>query len=150
GLLRWLEAGLTVPVTYWQTGDPDLPTGNVSKGGLRDLRAQLKATIARQDRNGLLGIAIVPELSLPLGTNNRFLRAGNFVFSPHVVVDRTLDLLFGLRASLAAGVNIRPKAQIGNIEVDDEIFYRLGVGVGLPNFFDRHPEAIAEVSGTTK
>jgi hypothetical protein len=107
GILKWLEAGVTVPVTYWQTGDPDLPTGDVSRGGLRDLRANLKATIATQDRTGLLGIALVPEVSFPIGDDNSFLGDGNFVFSPHVVVDRSLDLLWGLRASVAAGVRVR-------------------------------------------
>jgi outer membrane protein OmpA-like peptidoglycan-associated protein len=150
GLLKWLEAGVALPVTYWQTGDPDLPTGDISGGGFRDIRAQLKATLATQDRTGLLGIALVPALSIPIGDDTRFLGDGNFVFSPHVVIDRSLDVLFGLRASLTGGVRIRPRTEIGNIEIDDEIFYRLGVGVGLPNLWDKHPEVIAEVAGTTR
>jgi outer membrane protein OmpA-like peptidoglycan-associated protein len=55
-----------------------------------------------------------------------------------------------LRAGLSGGVKLRPHSQIGNIDIGNELFYRVGVGVGLPNFFDLHPEAIAEATANTR
>lgn len=150
GITRWLEATLAVPLTFYQAGDPDLPTGELSSFGARDLRASVKLSIATQDVTGLLGIAIVPEVTLPTGDDGAFLGDGNVTFAPALLLDRTLDVLFGLRAGLTVGARLRPRTEIGNIELDDEAFYRLGAGVGLPNLLDAHPEAIAEVSGTAR
>jgi outer membrane protein OmpA-like peptidoglycan-associated protein len=150
GITNWLEVALVIPLTYYQTGDKDLPTGSIAHIGMRDIRVQPKFTIATQDVTGLIGIAFVPELSLPTGNSSAFLGDGNIVFAPHLVFDRTLSLLWGLRAGLATGVRLRPRAEIGNISIGNEVFYRLGVGVGLPNLFDRHPEAIAEATGVSR
>ena len=150
GLLSWLELQLAVPVSFYQTGDTELPTGALAKIGLRDLRAAAKITVATQDRTGFLGIALVPEISIPTGDASAFLGDGNFTFSPHLLLDRSFDVLFGLRAGVAAGLRIRPRAEIGNIEIDDEVFYRAGVGVGLPGFLGASPEALAEVTGTSR
>ncbi|MCB9654395.1 MAG: OmpA family protein [Deltaproteobacteria bacterium] len=149
GLLDWLDATFVLPFTPYQVGDGNLPTGDLAAAGLRDFRLQLKAQILRQ-QDALVGVAIVPELGIPVGTADAFLGDGKLSFSPQLLVDRTLDVLWGFRAGVGAGVRLRPRAEIGNIEIDDEIFYRAGVGVGLPNFWDRQPEAIAEVSGVSR
>ncbi|MCK6548379.1 OmpA family protein [Myxococcota bacterium] len=147
GLLSWLDASIAIPLTFYQSGDPDLPTGALSAAGLRDLRLSMKAAVS-QATTGFLGLAFVPEVTIPVGSTDAFLGDGNVTFTPQLVVDRTIDVAWGMRAALAAGVRIRPRSEIGNITVDDELVYRVGLGVGLPNFLDAHPEAIAELSGT--
>ncbi len=149
GILPWLEAGLTFPVAFYQTGDAALPTGELSRVGLRDARVNLKATLLTQDI-GFIGIAIVPEVSFPTGNDSAFLGTGGVGFSPHLLVDRSFDILWGFSAALAVGIRLIPQAQIGNIEIDDELFYRLGVGVGLPNLWNKKPTVIAEVAGVTR
>jgi outer membrane protein OmpA-like peptidoglycan-associated protein len=149
GVASWLEFGLVLPFTFWQTGDPNLPTGTLTSAGLRDPRVQAKLTVVRQEQ-AFFGIAIVPELSLPIGNDEAFLGSGNLVFTPQLVVDRRFDVLWGLRGAVTVGARFRPVSQIGNIEVDDELFYRLGVGVGLPNFFDAAPELIGELNGASR
>ncbi len=145
GILPWLEAGLVVPVAYWQKGDDNLPTNDIAKIGFRDVRVNAKVTLMRQERL-LIGLAFIPELSIPTGDDSSFLGNGNVAFTPQIAIDRSFDLLWGLRAGALLGVRIRPRSQIGNIEINDEIFYRLGAGVGLPNFLDAHPEIIGELT----
>lgn len=149
GFFKWLEMGLVLPVTMYQTGNLDLPTGKIAKGGLRDPRVNLKFTVARQEQIGLFNVAIVPEISLPLGDDGSFLGDGNITFRPALLIDRRFDVLWGLHLGGAIGAHIRPRSEVGNIEVDDELFYRLGLGVGLPNFFEAHPEVIGEINGNT-
>jgi outer membrane protein OmpA-like peptidoglycan-associated protein len=150
GFFTWLDLTVSIPLTFYQNGDSGLPTGDFSAIGLRDMRLAPRFTLVRQDEGGPLGIAIVPEISLPIGNDDAFLGDGNFGFAPHVVADRSFDVLWGLRAGVSAGVRIRPRSEIGNIEIDDEVFYRVGAGVGLPNLFDAHPEAVAELGGVTR
>jgi outer membrane protein OmpA-like peptidoglycan-associated protein len=150
GLLSWLDVTLVFPVTYYQTGDTTQQLGTLTHVGLRDMRFQPKATIATQDKTGIVGIAFVPEIWLPTGNKNAFMGNGNVTFAPHLIVDRTLNLLWGFRAGLEGGVRLRPRAEIGNVDIGNEVYYRVGAGVGLPNLFDRHPEAIAELTGLSR
>ncbi len=149
GLTRWLEVGLAIPVTVMQLGDQNLPTGQLNAVGFRDVRVSVKLTPISQKRTGIISIAIVPELSLPSGDSRAFMGTGGVVFSPHLVVDRRFDFLFGVRAALVSGIRLQPKSDVGNISVSDELFYRLGAGVGLPLLRDIRPEAVAELAGTT-
>lgn len=149
GIQSWLDLTVAVPVTWWQQGDTTLPTGDLSSLGMRDVRISPKFTALRQSWAGV-GLAIVPEISVPTGDADSFLGAGNLTFSPHLLLDRTFDVAWGLRAGVAAGAKIRPRTQLGNIEIDDELFYRGGVGVGLPQMGAVKPELVAEMSGRTR
>jgi outer membrane protein OmpA-like peptidoglycan-associated protein len=149
GILSWLDAGVVIPVTYFQTGDDDLPTSDIAKAGFRDLRLNVRFTIMRQE-DLLLGLAFIPEISFPTGNDGSFLGDGNVTVTPQLAVDRSFDILWGIRAGLLFGVKFRPRAEIGNIEIDDEIFYRLGGGVGLPPFLGLTPEAIVEITQVSR
>jgi len=96
-----------------------------------------------------INLAAVLEMALPTGDADRFLGDGNVSGSPALVIDRRFDVAWGVRAGATVGVNIRPHTQLGNIEVDDELFYRFGVGVGLPNWLEAQPEIIGELHGAT-
>ncbi|MBK6690241.1 MAG: OmpA family protein [Deltaproteobacteria bacterium] len=150
GLLDFLELGLAIPVTLYQLGDSGLPTGDLDKTGFRDLRVQAKLTILTQERTGIIGLSLVPELSIPVGSTDSFLGDGNVTFSPTLLVDRRFDILFGFRIGAGFGIKLRPRAEIGNVEIGNEFYYRAGAGLGLPNLLDLHPEAIAELSGTSR
>jgi outer membrane protein OmpA-like peptidoglycan-associated protein len=149
GLLSWLDLTLAVPVSWFQSGDAVLPTGDLSAIGMRDLRISPKITALKQEWAGI-GLAVVPAFSVPTGDADAFLGSGNLTFSPHLVLDRRFDVLWGLRFAVAGGAKIRPRAALGNIEIDDELFYRAGAGVGLPDLGPAHPEAVVEVAGATR
>jgi len=148
GIQSWLEIGAAIPVTFHQTGDSGLSTGNIDGGGMRDIRVQAKLTALRQEW-AFINLAAVLEMALPTGDADRFLGDGNVSGSPALVIDRRFDVAWGVRAGATVGVNIRPHTQLGNIEVDDELFYRFGVGVGLPNWLEAQPEIIGELHGAT-
>lgn len=149
GLLSWLDLTVAVPVSLWQTGDAGLPTGDIGSFGMRDIRISPKLTALRQSWAGI-GLAVVPEVSVPSGNSDAFLGAGNLTFSPHLVIDRSFDVAWGLRFSVAGGAKFRPRTALGNIEIDDELFYRAGTGVGLPEILSTQPEVVAEIEGRTR
>jgi large repetitive protein len=151
GLTRWLELGAAIPLVLYQTGDPDLPTGDLASFGLRDVRVNAKITLFTQFQTKILGLAIVPEVKLPTGDTDAFMGDGTpLTFSPYAVADTNIDLAYGLRFAAMIGVRLRPRSEIGNIEVGNELFYRGGAGLGLPAFLGDRTEAIAEIGGTTK
>lgn len=149
GIQSWLDLTVAVPVTWWQQGDSTLATGDLASLGMRDLRISPKFTALRQSWAGV-GLAVVPEIALPTGNADAFLGAGNLTFSPHLLLDRSFDVAWGLRFAVAAGVKIRPRSALGNIEIDDELFYRGGAGVGLPRLGSVKPEVVAELASATR
>ncbi|MFO0723259.1 MAG: OmpA family protein [Myxococcota bacterium] len=149
GLTRWLELGLAIPVTIIQFGDANLPTGPLHAVGMRDLRISAKFTPLSQKKTGLFSLAIIPELSVPTGDAEAFNGSGGVVFSPHLVLDRRFDVFYGIRGSILTGIRARPKTDVGNITVSNEIFYRIGAGVGLPAVSIAKLEGVAELAGTT-
>ncbi len=149
GILSWLDLTVAVPVSLWQAGDAGLPTGDIASIGMRDIRISPKLTALRQSWAGI-GLAVVPEFSVPSGNSDAFLGAGNLTFSPHLVADRSFDVAWGLRFALAGGAKFRPRTALGNIEIDDELFYRAGTGVGLPEMLSTKPELVAEIEGRTR
>ena len=149
GLLNWLDVYLMLPLTFYQGGDEGGPTGTLATIGLRDLRLGVRFTLLKQERFKFFGLALVPEISLPTGPSNDFLGEGFPNFNPYLVLDRWFDVLFGLRAAVMVGIRLRPRTELGNIEVANELFYRLAAGVGLPPVGPLEPEAVAELVGTT-
>ena len=151
GLLEWLEVQAALPFTVWQSGDDGLPTGELTTAGLRDLRLALKATLLAQSRGAPLGLALRPEVHLPTGDDDAFLGAGSVRFTPSAVVERSFTLLWGLHFAGALGLNLRPDADVGNIDVRDEISLRLGAGMGLPKWGPAvRPLLFAEVATVTR
>jgi large repetitive protein len=151
GLLEWLEVQAALPFTVWQSGDDGLPTGELTTAGLRDLRLALKATLLAQSRGAPLGLALRPEVHLPTGDDDAFLGAGSVRFTPSAVVERSFTLLWGLHFAGALGLNLRPDADVGNIDVRDEISLRLGAGMGLPKWGPAvRPLLFAEVATLTR
>lgn len=150
GLLPWLEAQAALPFTVYQSGDPDLPTGDLATAGLRDLRLALKAAPLSQVRGDLLGIAARAEVSLPTGDADAFLGDGAVTFSPSVIVDRSFDWLWGVRFAGSLGLRVRPNTQIGNVGVFDEWDLQLAAALGLPELFEARPLAFVELAAKTK
>ncbi|MEM1026059.1 MAG: OmpA family protein [Myxococcota bacterium] len=151
GLTEWLEVQAALPFTVWQSGDDGLPTGDLATAGLRDVRLAAKITLLTQYRGGApLGLAIRPEVQLPTGDDDAFLGAGSLRFTPSAIVERTFDLLWGLHFAGSVGLNLRPDANVGNIDVRDELNLRLGAGLGLPNWLGGRPILFAEIATATR
>ncbi len=149
GILEWLELGIAVPLTLHQNGDQSLATGQLNDFGFRDLRILPKVTILDQRKGMPIGLAVIPEFTLPTGDSSAFLGDGSVGFSPHLLIDRRFDILWGVRAGAAIGAKLRDQARIGNIEISHELFYKLGGGLGLPKMGEVKSELIFEVAGAS-
>ena len=150
GLLPWLEVSAALPVTLHQMGDSGLLPTDPDSAGFRDIRVRPKLTVGTQEQTGFVGIALAPGFTLPVGNDQAFMGDGGFTFSPELLIDRTFSILWGLRLGVSGGVKIRPDAEVGNVTVTNELFYRAGVGVGLPPIVGREFEAVGEMFGATR
>jgi large repetitive protein len=151
GLLPWLETQLAVPFVVYQAGDAGLPTGSIAKAGLRDLRWALKATLLSELRGHPVGLALRNELSLPTGDAGAFMGDGALVWTPTAELARSFGLWEGIHFAANLGIRLRPRSELGNVEIDDEISWRLGAGLGLPRpSAGWRPLAFVELLGTTR
>jgi outer membrane protein OmpA-like peptidoglycan-associated protein len=149
GLLRWLEVGFAIPFTALQRGEAGLPTGELTASGLHDPRIHAKIELLSANKTGGFGIALLPEITIPLGDDQAFLGAGGVTAHPQLIVDGRSSWLWGVRIAAMAGARYRPAVEIGNLELSHELSYRLGAGLGLPQIGDNKPELFAELYGVT-
>ncbi len=150
GLLRWLEAQVALPVTLYQSGDDDLPTGELTTAGLRDLRLSVKASILSVARRQPFGLGLRLDLSLPTGDPDAFLGDGSVTFAPTLVIDRTFAWLWGVSFLGSIAPRIRSDAQVGSVELASELDYRLGAAMGLPPIGPFAWRGFFELQGRTK
>lgn len=134
---NWLEFGLDLPVTAWQsndfsrlareTGFRDRAPGSA---GFGDVRTLAKFRILSEERAGV-GLAAIGELRLPTGAEEDFLGDGGVVIAPRAVVEKTFAEK--LRVALEAGYRARTEAgQYLNLYVGDEIGLSLAASYALP------------------
>ncbi|MGF1510230.1 MAG: OmpA family protein [Myxococcota bacterium] len=150
GLLPWLEAQAALPFVVFQGGDEGLPTGDLPVAGLKDLRLALKLSFFDQEKGDLLGLALRPEVFFPTGDEDAFLGAGAVRFFPSVIVDKSFAWLWGVHFAANLGLNLRSDADVGNVEIADELVTRWGTGIGLPGRKDLRPLVFFELATTTR
>jgi len=150
GLLNWLEIGLALPMTGYQRGEPGLAIGELTTAGIQDPRVHAKIQLLSRERDSGLGIAIVPEVTIPLGDDQAFMGQGGFTAHPQLVIDVAAPWLLGFRFGAVAGAVFRPDVEIGNLTLSNEISYRVGAGLGLLKLADQKVEAVAEVYGRSQ
>jgi outer membrane protein OmpA-like peptidoglycan-associated protein len=131
GLVEWLEIGVALPVTPWQTGEisPDfrLDTGDDLQGyGLGDLRATLKVRIFGRDEGFRLGVS--GEFRVPTGDADLDMGDGALVVTPLLLLGYTTG--GGVRFELEAGARLRPERQVLDVTFGNEVVY--GVAAHVP------------------
>ncbi len=134
GVVRWLELAAFFPTVLYQNGENqgegvDLPA--LAAGGTGDLRIRAKATIFSSANDGL-GLGFVLEGSFPTGLAGGFLTDGNFSLDALVLADFRL---LGWHLALALGYRTRPERELGNLYVNDEFLWRVGIRAALPRDF---------------
>ena len=126
----WVSLGLDMPVVFSQERDRDMNIGALTtlKAGSGSLRLIPKLTMLTQKRDGI-GLAIVPAVLLPTQSSERdYLADDGATFAPELDLSRRIDKV---RIAVNLGYRLRPDSELLDLEVDDEIFLRLGVGVRL-------------------
>lgn len=90
--------------------------------GLGDLRVLGKASLLHQ-REHRVSLALVADLTIPLGGSGDYLREREATFAPQLALGWERS---GLRVLGALGYRQRRGGQVLGVEIDDEIFARLG------------------------
>lgn len=140
GFTSWLEVAAALPVAFANASNAGLG-GATEVTGLGALRLQVKLRILSEALHGI-GLAVLPVVRLPTGNHNAFLGQDGVAFGATLLLERA----FGpVRLLLNAGGTFRPPAQFQGLTVDDELFFRLGLGVRV----SERVELGAELVGAT-
>ena len=128
GITKWFEAGLEMPLIYNQTRDTTLPMSTLKSPRAGDLRLAPKFLILKGG-DGKVGVAAIAGIGIPTGGSSGYAGDGGLTVSPEVMVSYQKG---GLRAGLDTGVLFRGSKQVVDLEIDNELFTRLGAGYRLP------------------
>ncbi len=129
GLVEHLELSLDLPL-HSVSGDLLQQQG---KDGITvgDIRAALKWRIVGLEKDTGFGVALVAPVTFPSGDVDRFVGAGQFTFSPKLVLEAR-----GKHFSFAtnAGTRIRPatkRVEDSTLELGTEVTYGVGMSFNL-------------------
>jgi len=124
GVTVWrIRAGLDLPLYLMSTTDI---TGGGA--GLGDLAVDVRGSILSEEEHAPIGLAVNGRMTLPTATVDAALGNPGMGGELGLVASKSLgDLL--LAANL--GTRFVPETQLVNVEVDDQLFYRLGGGYAL-------------------
>lgn len=134
GVVRWLELAASFPAVLYQFGDNQaegIDQPPLAVGGSGDLRIRAKATVFSSANDGF-GLGFVLEGAFPTGLPGGFLSDGGVGLEALVIGDFRL---LGWHLALALGYRVRPEREFGDLNVDDEFIWRLGIRAALPRNF---------------
>jgi outer membrane protein OmpA-like peptidoglycan-associated protein len=129
GILDFLQAGVEVPVILSQDQSVDrspvsMP-GDLSRAGLGDLRLIPKLRLLDAARHGV-SLSIIPAVSLPTSTSDEdYFGEPRTSFAPELAVSRAFG---AVRVAGNIGYRTRKLGRVAGLEINDEIFARLGAG----------------------
>lgn len=144
GLLNWLNAGLLVEAVPVQKFNA--PITNVSDGGARmgDIRFDLKGRILNND-NHPIGIALVPFVTFPTGSDSHFTGNGKVSGGAVLAVD-SKRIADKFSVALNVGGQIRDGISLASGNgVNDQFLYSVAANYAVTP----KVELIADVSGWT-
>jgi outer membrane protein OmpA-like peptidoglycan-associated protein len=128
GILDFLQAGIELPVIFSQDqslGSAPLGMGgDLSSIGLGDLRIIPKLGLLTAARHGV-NLAIIPAATFPSSTSDDYFGEQSASFAPEIAISRAFG---AVRLATNVGYRTRKLARVANLEVNDEIFGRLGAG----------------------
>ena len=146
GMWNYLELGVHLPLVFFQNTGGDIGAvgtqlGSLGKTVAGDLRIVPKIRFWRNGRQGL-GLAFIPEFSLPTGASNDNAGDLSATFTPRLVLDYKFPL--GAVITLNLGFKIRQGVEEGNLVSDEEFIYGLGADIPI---MGKHLFFMAELLG---
>lgn len=146
GLFYGVDIGLVLPTVLRQSAPIEAGLGDLSGGGVGDLRLVPRIQIIEQEDWGV-DVAVIPELTLPTGSDRRFLGERGASFRPGVVVGRRFGDL-QLTGNLAW--RIRRNAQVEDVEFTDELALSGGAAFDVIKDGSVPLTLLAELTSTTQ
>ncbi len=156
-LFEWVQIGLVVPFTVYQTGkglDPQTarPGGGLSSwGAVGDMRLAIKVRLLGKPREEGFGIAFVPVLSLPVGGYGPWAKAFSGEKLPTIHARFAFDYIWGgLHAGLNIGYLWREESLLYSTYMEDELTYGAGLSYRLHKYVSLVGEILGSVALTTR
>ena len=145
GLTDWLNVGLNVSAVPWQQFTPIGSAVQSTGAHMGDIRLDAKARLLDNDKYPV-GIAIVPFVTFPTGSDSRFTGNGKFTGGALAVLDSKriadrVSLALNAGAQFRNEVTLSPGTVIGH-----QFLYGAAANVGLVK---KKLEAIVDVTGWT-
>lgn len=135
GLLDWFSIGMNLPVIFWLDYVNSLPppfgdgTGSSqSLTELGDIRFELKFRI-RNNEDRLIGIGLVPFVTLPTGPSTVFAGQGAVAGGVKIVLD--FNIHDRVKLALNVGALIRDDVTLANVRMDDQLLLGLGLSIKI-------------------
>ena len=113
-----VRAGLDVPLYPLAAGDGG------SGGGVGDIALDLKGVVLERNK-APVGLALAFRADLPTGSTAVPLSSNGFAYELSIIADRKIGPVL-----VAANIGTRglPDVQLDNVQVDDQLLWRLGAG----------------------
>jgi outer membrane protein OmpA-like peptidoglycan-associated protein len=146
GIFYGIDLGVVLPTVLRQRGPRDAGFGDLSGGGLGDLRLVPRVQLIEQSTFGV-DVALVPEVIFPTGDSNRFLGDPTITARPQVIVGRAFDRL-RLEASVAW--RLRSNARVAEVDLADTLTFGTGAAFDVIEDGAVPLTLLAELSGTTR
>ena len=120
----WFELGLALPVVLFQSGEGFPGESKPGVAGVGDLRLNPRFQIYRT-KNKVFSIGVQPDLAFPTGRLiDPFMGGASVVFTPWLNLSVTVPR-FGV--SMNVGYRLRKDVSIGDLHVEDELRWRVGL-----------------------
>lgn len=132
-IIQGLDVGITLPFVLIQTSDASSNNQGIGlnnkgqTGGMGDPRLQIRVTILTAEQIGV-DVAVLPIISFPLSTGGSYLGDKSVAFTPEVAVSRKISAVL-LAANF--GYRVRPNFRAAQIDINDQLVWRAGLGVDL-------------------
>jgi large repetitive protein len=127
GLLKHFQIGLHFALVMYQNSSGDLSgfadTSDLKSIGLGDIRVVPKWVVLKRKPKGF-GVALIPQFSIPVATSGANAGDSFLNFEPRVVVDYKLGN--GILIALNTGYRARKAVSLGNLQVNDEVYFSAG------------------------
>ncbi len=143
GFTDWFEAGIDIPVVFYNDFFKDDASAAADPGGgMGDLIVDLKFRIVNIEKHKI-GFSILPFFTLPSGDTTRFTGNGGVTGGMLLITDFQLHPRFSI--SLDLGGTVRDSITRNAVRMDDEFNYGGGANFKVTKNF----ELIGELFGTT-
>ncbi|ACY17390.1 OmpA family protein [Haliangium ochraceum] len=124
-----LALAIELPLILTQDDDPvsGVPVGDLERTGIGDIRVAPKVQLLSAANSGV-DLAIIPTFTLPTGSAEDYRGEQGVSFAPEVAISRAMG---AWRLASNIGYRARQNAHLADLDVNDELFLRLGAGYRL-------------------
>lgn len=125
-LFDWVQLGVNLPFVFYQDRENEIDgingLGNLAQGGVGSPRIVPKLRILNQAEHGV-SLAIMPSVVAPSLQDEGYFGQDEFTLEPELALSRNFGVVV---AAANLGYRARPREVLADLEVDDELFARLG------------------------